>query len=305
MRNLLSFDVEEAFNSSNCDETIPRNHWDEYPWRVEANTDRILALLSTHHVRATFFVLGWVAERHPNLVRRIDVEGHEIGAHTYWHRLLYDTTPDELREDLRLNVHAISSVTGKPVLGFRAPSYSLTTRSLWALDILREEGFDYDSSVYPVGFHPRYGLPDAPKEPFEHRNGLLEFPLPVRTVFGQTIPVATGAYFRIFPYSFTRSSIHRANRSKIPVTVNIHPWELDPEQPRLPMPRKYRWRHHWNLARTEPRLASLLEEFEFGPLGDTAKEMRACRQTGPNQLSSDHSRRPCGGESPPTMPHLP
>ena len=281
MRNLLSFDVEEAFNSSNCDETIPRNHWDEYSWRVEANTDRILALLSTHGVRATFFVLGWVAERHPNLVRRIDAEGHEIGAHTYWHRLLYDTTPDELREDLRLNVHAISSVTGKPVLGFRAPSYSLTTRSLWALDILREEGFDYDSSVYPVGFHPRYGLPDAPKEPFEHRNGLLEFPLPVRTVFGQAIPVATGAYFRIFPYWFTRSSIRRANRSKIPVTVNIHPWELDPEQPRLPMPRKYRWRHHWNLARTEPRLASLLEEFEFGPLGDTATEMRACRQTGP------------------------
>ena len=273
MKNALSFDIEEAFMSTNLEETLPRSSWPALQGRVVANTHRALEALARHGQRATFFIVGWVAERHPELVRAIDSAGHETAAHSFWHRLVYSISPDEFREDIRRNAAAISDVTGKPVLGFRAPAYSITMRSMWALDVLLEEGFAYDSSIYPVRFHSRYGVADAPHVPYRHPNGLVEFPLPVARIGNQLLPFGTGAYFRLLPYTVTTWLMRRSNAAGVPVTVNIHPWELDPDQPALPMPFKYRWRHYTNLRRTAPRLESLLSTYRFRTLQDALDDV--------------------------------
>jgi polysaccharide deacetylase family protein (PEP-CTERM system associated) len=218
-------------------------------------------------VTATFFTLGWVAERFPALVRRIAEAGHEIASHGYAHRLVYQTTRDEFADDLRRARTAIEAACGMPVLGYRAPSYSITRDSLWALDVLLEQGYVYDASVFPI-HHDRYGIPDAPRHPYRIRRPLGElWELPGSTVQvgGQNLPIAGGGYFRLLPYSWTRWGIRRVNeRERQPAIFYLHPWEIDPDQPRIEASTLSRFRHYRNLAKTESRLRRLLSEFRFG-----------------------------------------
>lgn len=273
MLNYLTFDIEEAFHSSNFDQTIRIEEWDSLGSRIVSNADRLLEHLDKRGLRATCFIVGWVAEHYPEVVRKIDRAGHEIAAHSHTHRIIYEMTPAEFRVDLRRNLDVLSSLTGKRVLGFRAPSYTITPKSIWALDILAEEGLVYDSSVYPIGFHPRYGLPGAPEIPYKHPNGLIEFPMPVATVAGMKIPVATGLYFRLMPYAMTRWLMRRMNDDGIPVIANVHPWEMDPDQPLLPIKTSLRWRHYYGLRRTEGKLLRLLDDFRFTMLGEAAHQI--------------------------------
>jgi polysaccharide deacetylase family protein (PEP-CTERM system associated) len=268
--NAMSVDVEDYFQVSAFDEAISRDRWDSFESRVRANTERVLATLEPTRTRATFFVLGWVAERHPALIRQIADRGHEIASHGYDHRLVFDLTPDEFRADLRRARAAIESAAGVTVRGYRAPSFSITERSLWALDILIEEGYAYDASIFPIR-HDRYGMPSAPRHihTITRRAGSLwEVPGSTTRVSGMILPIAGGGYFRLLPYGWTRRGIARVNlRERQPVVFYIHPWELDPEQPRLPASQLTRLRHYRNLSETVPRLERLLSEFRFDSIG--------------------------------------
>jgi polysaccharide deacetylase family protein (PEP-CTERM system associated) len=265
--NALTFDVEDYFHVSAFDPTVARTQWDQYESRVCASTDRLLSLLADAGVNATFFVLGWVAERHPGLVQRIAAGDHEIASHGYGHRLVYELTPEEFREDIRRSRQVIEDAAGQPVLGYRAPSYSITERSLWALDVLVEEGFAYDASIFPI-HHDRYGIPDAPRHPYliERAAGSIwEMPPSTVRLLGTNLPVAGGGYFRILPYGWTRWGIARLNkREERPAMFYLHPWEIDPGQPRLGANALSRFRHYYNIALTESRLRRLLEDFRFG-----------------------------------------
>ena len=271
MQNALSIDVEDYYQVSNFEKQIDRSHWPRYASRVVPNTQRLLELLARHGVQATFYMLGYVAERHPELVRQIDAAGHEIGSHSYWHRLVYDLSPDEFRDDLRRSRDVLQDLTGKPVTTFRAPSFSITKRSLWALEILAEEGFTTDSSIFPVR-HGRYGIPDAPSEPHELQfaaGRLWEFPVTVyRAGKLANVPIAGGGYFRLFPLAVTMQLLRRVNvRHHRPFVFYVHPWEFDPQQPRLRAgSRLQRFRHYVNLSTTEAKLTRMLKEFHFGRL---------------------------------------
>jgi len=264
--NALTIDVEDYFQASVFDMAVPRTQWDQLESRVCANTDRLLSILDRAQVRATFFVLGWVADRFPALVGRIASLGHEIASHGYGHRLVYDGTPDEFRADLRRAKRAIEAAAGAPVLGYRAPSYSVTARSLWALDVLIDEGYQYDASIFPI-HHDRYGIASAPRHPYwvnRPHGTLWEIPGSTVRMAGINLPVAGGAYFRLLPYAWTRWGIERVNRLEgQPVVFYLHPWELDPGQPRIPLSKLGRLRHYTNLDRTEARLERLLSEFRF------------------------------------------
>jgi polysaccharide deacetylase family protein (PEP-CTERM system associated) len=269
--NAMTVDVEEYFHVSAFERVISRSQWDLLESRVVASTDRLLNLFEQANVRATFFVLGWVAVRHPGLVKRIAAAGHELGSHGFWHKLIYDQSPEEFREDLRRSRAAIAEASGVQVTGYRAPSFSITERSLWALDIIREEGFDYDASIFPIR-HDRYGLPKAPRHLFATQRPagtLWECPGSTVRIAGANVPVAGGGYFRMFPYAWTRWGISRLNLSENrPAIFYLHPWELDPDQPRLRGSRFNRLRHYTNLHRTEPRLMRLMSEFRFATLRD-------------------------------------
>jgi polysaccharide deacetylase family protein (PEP-CTERM system associated) len=275
MTNAFTVDVEDYYHVTAFEDCAPRERWDEFPSRVEANTRRVLAILERHQVRGTFFVLGWVGERFPALVREIAAAGHEIACHSYWHRLIYRMTPAEFREDLRRARDVLQDAVGTPVVAFRAPSYSITTRSLWALDILGEEGFRYDSSVFPV-HHDRYGIPGAQR--FPHQIGgssLMEFPPSVLRLARFNVPVAGGGYFRLYPAAFTIRSVRHLNaRLGQPFMFYIHPWELDPNQPRMPAPWRRRFRHYLNLASTERKLDRLLTKVRFGSMTEALNDHR-------------------------------
>lgn len=264
--NAMSVDVEDYFQVSAFDQAVSRDQWDSFESRVSANTERVLATLARRSTRATFFVLGWVAERYPALIRQIADRGHEIASHGYDHRLVFDLTPEEFRADLRRARAAIESAAGVQVRGYRAPSFSITARSLWALDILIEEGYAYDASIFPI-HHDRYGLPSAPRHIHtitRPAGTLWEVPGSTTRVSGMNVPIAGGGYFRLLPYGWTRLGIARVNRlERQPVVFYIHPWELDPEQPRLPASQLTRLRHYRNLSETVPRLERLLSEFRF------------------------------------------
>jgi polysaccharide deacetylase family protein (PEP-CTERM system associated) len=268
--NALTIDVEDYYHVSAFERWIPRAAWDGLESRVERNTERILELLQRADVRATFFILGWVAKNSPGLVRAIRRAGHEIGCHSYWHRLVYEQTPHQFREDLRRGRGILESITGQRVLAYRAPSFSIVKQSLWALDILIEEGFRIDSSIYPT-YHPRYGLPGTPLHPHRiHRpcGSLWEFPPPVHRLLGYPLAVGGGGYLRLFPYSWTRHWLRKANASGRPNVVYLHPWELDAVQPRFAFGKLRTLRHYVNLRRTEERLSRLLEDFQFGTLSE-------------------------------------
>jgi polysaccharide deacetylase family protein (PEP-CTERM system associated) len=266
MLNALTIDVEDYYMVSAFAGRIRFSDWDSYDSRVERNTRKILDLLNERNVRGTFFVLGWVAERFPALIRELHDMGHEIASHGYNHRLIYDLSPEEFREDLRRSRGILEDLTGAAVLGYRAASYSIVRRSIWAIDILIEEGFKYDSSVFPV-YHDRYGIPGAKRRPHViTRPGgeIIEFP-PATLKFGKSVfPVAGGGYLRLFPISLTRHAIRRLNtREKQIAVVYLHPWEIDPDQPRMQGPLLSRFRHYINLDSTLPKLSSLLSDFSF------------------------------------------
>jgi polysaccharide deacetylase family protein (PEP-CTERM system associated) len=265
--NAMTVDVEDYFQVSAFERTVSPRHWDRFESRVEQNTDRLLAMFADADVTATFFILGWVAERFPSLVRRIATAGHEIASHGSAHRLVYEQTPAQFRDDVRRARAVLEATSGSPVLGYRAPSFSITRRSMWALDVLVEEGYVYDASVFPVR-HDRYGIADAPRH--VHRisrdvGDLWEFPGSTIRYFGQNLPVAGGGYFRLLPYAWTRHGITKVNaRERKPVIFYLHPWEIDPQQPRMAGPWLSRFRHYRNLEKTEARLRRLLSEFRFG-----------------------------------------
>ena len=266
--NALTVDVEDYFNVSGFENCVSRAQWDDFPSRVAIGTNRILSHLAEANVRATFFVLGWVAEREPDLVRTIQRAGHEVGCHSYWHRLVYQQTPEEFRADLCRGRDVLEDILGAPVRAYRAPSFSVMRKSLWALDILAEEGFVCDSSIYPTR-HDRYGIAGSPLEP--HRidcpaGTLWEFPPPVWRVLGYPLPIGGGGYLRLFPYRLTRRGLRAINAGNRPCAVYLHPWELDPEQPRLRPGLMRGFRHYVNLHKTEERLASLLRDFAFGTM---------------------------------------
>jgi len=269
--NALTVDVEDYFSVSAFDDIVSRDAWGSYESRVCRNTERLLQCFEDAGVRGTFFVLGWVAERFPQLVRQIAAAGHEIGSHSFSHRLVYDLTPQAFREDVRRASAAISAAAGVQVLGYRAPSFSITERSLWALDILIEEGYVYDASIFPVR-HDRYGIPDAPREFHQITRGgrtLWECPSSTVRIGGVNLPTGGGGYFRMLPYAWTRWSISRINRvERRPAVFYLHPWEIDPDQPRLGASGLSRIRHYANLHKTEGRLKTLLSEFAWAPLAE-------------------------------------
>jgi polysaccharide deacetylase family protein (PEP-CTERM system associated) len=268
--NALTVDVEDYYHVTAFEDRIDRAAWDCFPSRVEANTGTLLDALAAASVRATFFVLGWVAERQPRLVRAIAAAGHEVGCHSYWHRLIYQQSPAAFRADTRRGRDVLQDVLGRKVHVYRAPSFSITSRSLWALDVLIEEGFTVDSSVYPT-FHDRYGIPDAPLAP--HRvdcpSGVLwEVPLAVCRVAGYPLPVGGGGYFRLYPYFVTRHLLRSINRGRRPFVAYLHPWELDAEQPRVRASWLRHLRHRVGLRHTRARLNRLLRDFSWGTISD-------------------------------------
>ncbi len=273
IQNMFTVDVEDYFQVSAFERHIPRANWDRFPCRVEANTHRMLRLLERQQVRATFFVLGWVANKFPQIVREIHRGGHEVASHGYWHRLVYEQTPEEFRRDVRSSRDTLEQIVGVPVTAYRAPSFSITKRSLWALEILVEEGFTVDSSIFPV-YHDRYGIPDA--KPHAHEiataaGPIWEVPPSVARVAKINIPLG-GGYFRLYPWSVTRACLRHINeRARQPFMFYVHPWEIDPQQPRMGLgSRAARFRHYVNLTTTEHKLKTLLRDFSFAPLRDCA-----------------------------------
>jgi polysaccharide deacetylase family protein (PEP-CTERM system associated) len=275
--NAMSIDVEDYFHVSVFDGIVPRSEWDGMESRVVANTHRLLDIFDEFAVRSTFFVLGWVGERHPDLVRAIAARGHEIASHGYAHRLIYDQTPKAFGEDIRRAKRLLEDQSGRRVVGYRAPSYSITPKSLWALDVLLEQGYEYDSSIFPIR-HDRYGIPVSDRRPYLIKRGggvLVEVPGSTTEVGPLNLPVAGGGYFRILPYGWTRWGIARVNRlENRPAVFYLHPWEIDPGQPRLSAGRLSRFRHYRNLDQTEGRLRQLLTDFRFDTVEAIVDEVR-------------------------------
>lgn len=263
MRNALSFDIEDWFQVENMKGAISSGDWDNLELRVVRNTERILKILKDNDTRATFFILGWVAEKCPGLVKDIAKAGHELASHGFGHDLVYSLTPEKFREDIRRSKELIEGLAKCKVYGYRAPSFSITKDSLWALDILKEEGFVYDSSVFPVSFHDRYGFGKCESEPFKWPNGLIEVPLTIYRIKSVTLPLAGGGYFRLLPYMYFKYFFNRLNARNERFTFYLHPWEIDPEQPRVKLPAGYRFRHYVNLKTTEGSLKRLLTDFRF------------------------------------------
>ena len=274
--NAFTVDVEDYYQVSSFDRQIDRAHWDRYDSRGVASTRCVLDLLDRHDTKATFFVLGWIGHRWPGLVREIRGRGHEIGSHGYWHRRIYQQSPEEFRGDVRQAREVLQDAIGEPVRAYRAPSFSLTRKSLWALPILVEEGFSLDSSVFPIRHH-RCGLPGATPAPHQiatEAGPLWEFPLPVTTIARMNVPVGGGICFRLYPLALTLRLLTRINQQhERPFVFHVHPWELDPEQPRL---RAGSWAsragHYLNLKSTRGRLEILLKTFRFGRLADCLRE---------------------------------
>ncbi len=273
IRNCLTIDVEDYFQVNAFAARINRNQWQSFPLRVDRNTGRILDILDAHGIKATFFVLGWVAERLPALVREIHGRGHEIACHGFWHELIFQIGPDKFREDIRRAKNLLEDQIGQRVNGYRAPSYSITNRSLWALTILAEEGFTYDSSIFPI-FHDTYGIPEAKRFPHiieTDAGSLHEFPLTTLSLKlgGRTIhlPIAGGGYLRLLPAGVIRRGIASINeKERQPAVLYVHPWEIDPDQPRIKAGMKSRFRHYLNLRGTEKKLRYLFTELSFAPM---------------------------------------
>jgi len=268
----MTVDVEDWFQVQAFASTIDRADWDSLPRRVEANTDRFLQMFDTAGIRATFFTLGWVADRAPALVRRIVAAGHELASHGYAHRLAHEQTPDDFRADIGRARRLLEDVGGVAVRGYRAPTFSINTRTPWAFDILADEGHAYSSSIYPIR-HDLYGMPNAPRIPHRVAHGrLLEIPMTTVRLAGRNLPCAGGGYFRLLPYSAFRAGLRRVNREQ-PGMFYTHPWEIDPGQPRNEAaPRMAKFRHYLNIGRTAARIEQLLADFRWARVDEVFRE---------------------------------
>ena len=277
-KHLMSVDVEDYFMVEAFASSISPDSWETRPSRVAMSTLRVLDLFDRYSVKGTFFFVGWVADKFPKLVREVHARGHELACHSYWHRTVYSQTQDEFREDTRAAVRAIEDAAGVKVFGYRAPSWSITKDCLWALDVLAEEGFTYDSSIYPI-HHDLYGVPGARRFPYTHRlkdgHSLLEFPPATVQVLGQNLPCAGGGYLRIFPLAYTHWAFRKFQEDYGKrVVVYFHPWELDSEQPRIREKLKSRLRHYTNLDKMTDRLEILLQTYSFQPFRELVSVKR-------------------------------
>jgi polysaccharide deacetylase family protein (PEP-CTERM system associated) len=284
--NAFSIDVEDYFHVEALAPSIPRADWSKMEYRCEASMQKLLELMAEHGVRGTMFVLGWVAERSPQLVREIVRAGHEVACHGFSHRLIYKQDREEFFQETARAKKLLEDQAGKPVLGYRAASFSIIEQSMWALDCLIDLGFTYDSSVFPVR-HDRYGMPNAELAPYKitapSGRSIVEFPMSVATLGNLRVPVSGGGYFRILPYAVTRAGLRQINRSRRqPFMFYLHPWEIDPEQPRIAASRFSRFRHYTNLARCEGRLRRLMTDFRFS----TVRQVLAAEGLVPAQAGS-------------------
>lgn len=283
----FTVDVEDYFQVSSFSSVISTDDWDHYECRVEANTRRVLEIAAKESTTGTFFILGWVAERYPDLVKEIQNAGHEIGCHSHWHQLVYELGPDRFRFDLRESRDILQQITGNPVTMYRSPSFSITKESLWALDILVEEGFTIDSSIYPVR-HDRYGIPDSPTSPYKiqtQAGPIVQVPGMVCSVGKTNIPVGGGGYLRLLPWFVTERMLRRVRQQNRPLNVYIHPWEFDPEQPRIQASMKSKFRHYQNLKTTAPKITQMLQTFDLTTMSRVVNEYlpgRALPETNPN-----------------------
>jgi polysaccharide deacetylase family protein (PEP-CTERM system associated) len=272
MINALTFDVEEYFHAEAFAGVVRREEWPSLESRVVRATERILELLAETSTRATFFVLGWVAERHRGLVRAIQAQGHEVGCHGFGHQMITRLSREEFAADVRRAKLTLEDASGVAVIGYRAPTFSVVRETLWSLDVLGESGFRYDSSIFPI-VHDRYGISDAPRFPHRRNVGaagvIAEFPLSTLSRFGWRFPIAGGGYFRLFPYAVTAWALRCLNgKESQPAIVYLHPWEIDFEQPRLPVGRVTWLRHSINIRSTESKLRRLVRDFRFAPVRD-------------------------------------
>jgi polysaccharide deacetylase family protein (PEP-CTERM system associated) len=291
--NAFSIDVEDYFQVAALAPAVSRESWPTREYRVEANTERILNLLAEKNVKGTFFVLGWVAEKSPGLVKRIASAGHEIACHGFSHQLIYKQSQTEFREETTRAKRFLEDVIGQPVLGYRAASFSITRESLWALDVLIDLGFEYDSSIFPIR-HDRYGIPGA--SPAIGRisgpsaRTLVEFPMSAATFLGVQVPVSGGGYFRILPYWLTRKGLRQINESADrPFTFYLHPWEVDPGQPRVKVSAFSTFRHYTNLHKCEARLRQVLTDFSFSTMRDVLTSHGLLRKPSPASASQASS----------------
>jgi polysaccharide deacetylase family protein (PEP-CTERM system associated) len=275
MKNALSFDLEDYYHV-NAFESANRDNWGEFTSRVVQSTQRVLELLDEAGCKATFFTLGWVAENYPELIREIAERGHEVACHSDKHRRIFEMTAEEFRDDTRVAKERLEQIIGRKIIGYRAPSFSITKESLWAFEILAEMGFRYDSSIFPVD-HPNYGMARGPRRPFRvptSRGTIVEFPMPTLELGGARSPFGGGAYLRLLPYWYTRWGIRFLNeREGQPACVYVHPWEIDTGQPRMKGSVTARIRHYMGLRGLENKLRGLLRDFEFQTMGTLIDEM--------------------------------
>ena len=275
LMNALTVDVEDYFQVSAMAPHIARDSWDTQPCRVERNVQRLLAMFAQHQAHATFFALGWIAERYPQLVRDIVAGGHELASHGYGHMRASEQNRVDFTQDVQRAKGLLEDIGGRAVHGYRAPSFSIGYGNSWAFDVLLESGYRYSSSVYPVQ-HDHYGMPDAPRFPYAARPGLVEIPITTTRVMGRNLPAGGGGYFRLAPYKLSRWALRRVNTiDQRPAIFYMHPWEIDPGQPRVVGANlKTRFRHYLNLSRTEARLGRLLHDFKWGRV-DEVFDLRA------------------------------
>ena len=270
-RNAMTIDVEDYFQVSAFANHISRDDWPHLPCRVERNMDIILELLDEHETRATFFTLGWIAERYPEMVRRIADNGHELASHGYHHLRANEQTIDEFRQDVNRSKGLLEDIAGKKIRGYRAPSFSINAKNLWALDVLLDEGYEYSSSIYPIK-HDHDGMPDAPRFGFRPMgpSGILEIPATTVPLFGRNLPASGGGYFRMMPYPFSRWLMNRVNAMENESCIfYFHPWEIDPDQPRQQgVSMKTRFRHYVNLSKMEAKISALLSDFQWGRMDE-------------------------------------
>jgi len=280
--NAFSVDVEDYFQVEAFKSVIHRADWDLHPARVAASTDRMLKLLEAADVRATFFVLGWVAERFADMVSRIEAHGHEVASHGYSHELVHAQTASEFRQDIRHAKQLLEDIVGKQVRGFRAPTFSIGRGNWWAYEVLAEEGYEYSSSIYPIS-HDLYGMESAPRTPFRplNRDGFLEIPVTTVRLLNKNRPCAGGGYFRLLPYGVSRWCMRRVNKAdRMPCVFYCHPWEIDVDQPRIKQaPLKSQLRHYLNIREMAPRIARLLQDFSWGRIDDIYLQSGVVYQT--------------------------
>lgn len=278
LKNIFTIDLEDWFCSHNLQPFLRKNDWNNLELRVVDSTRIILKLLRKYRAEATFFVLGWIAEKVPSLIREIEDDGHEIASHGYSHTLITSMSPQAFREDLAKSLEVTEPLIKTPIRGFRAPAFTITNQTSWALPILKEFQFTYDSSIYPIGFHPDYGMPESPLEIYDHTCGIVEIPLSCAVIAGKRIPCSGGGYFRLFPYFIFRQLLNLCNEQKRPVVFYLHPWELDPFQPRIQLPMLTRFRHYNNLHTVSRKLERLLSDFEFTSVRNLMENTRTCIQ---------------------------